>query len=82
MDLYTTDAIPVPGGPPIREAWLVAELHPRSDEGAVSALKMRAAAEGADAVIGLRIAMSESEGAKGFGRSFLAYGTAVKRSRG
>ncbi|MCX4824882.1 YbjQ family protein [Streptomyces sp. NBC_01142] len=79
MDLYTTDAIPVSSSPPIRKAWLVSARDQVSDEHAVSALEERAASEGADAIVGLRIAMSQSESDRGFGWTFLAYGTAVKR---
>ncbi|MFF0009760.1 heavy metal-binding domain-containing protein [Streptomyces tibetensis] len=69
MHVYTTDAVPVAGSPAISEAWLVGK-YGQNDEDAVSALKMRAAAEGADAVVGLRMALG--------GGSVLAYGTAVK----
>jgi hypothetical protein len=81
MEMYTTDTIPTSESRPIRKAWLVI-ARPGNNEydRGLAALQREAAEGGADAIIGLRIVMAQSESNTGFSQSFVAYGTAVKRS--
>ncbi|MCX4581978.1 heavy metal-binding domain-containing protein [Streptomyces sp. NBC_01481] len=79
MEIYTTDSIPDSDGI-VEKAWLVTEATNYRgvlDE-ALAGLKEKALQDGADAIIGLRIAVGQSESVGVRGQSFVAYGTAVK----
>ncbi|MET8180155.1 heavy metal-binding domain-containing protein [Streptomyces sp. NPDC005336] len=79
MEMYTTNESPIAayGSPPPAEAWLVTADRGNLQQ-ALSAIDEQAAERSADAIVGLRIAVAQSESGQGSGRSFVVYGTAVK----
>ncbi|MEU6200576.1 heavy metal-binding domain-containing protein [Streptomyces sp. NPDC047061] len=76
IQLYTTDTLPLAGYRIVR-AWFVWMRRNEMEE-ALNALARNAVIEGADAVIGVRLAVSP---ASGFSDAYVLYGTAVKIER-
>ncbi|WP_128380492.1 heavy metal-binding domain-containing protein [Streptomyces cavernae] len=84
MDMYTTDAIPDRDAKPIKTAWLVSVSTTGAVEGALHALEQEATRQKADAVVGVRVAVTEICYPDSSGRytqghvRYAVYGTAVK----
>jgi uncharacterized protein YbjQ (UPF0145 family) len=77
MEMHTTEGLPIPDRRPLTKAWLVWEEVVGGEAAkAFAGLKQKAADQGADAIVGVRLIVSASDGYL----RWVAYGTALRHS--